>query len=461
MHFKLKIIHFIGFLFIINCLSVYSQDTLSQEELNYNLLMAAYYGKSDSIVYWINMGADVNATSNNGVTALTYAIQSQNIDAVKALILNGANINYFDYTNLPPIFLAVAYNQKPILSFLISKGAQVDITIKKRINLLHYAAKYSDSSLFRYIFTKFPTLFTSKDEDGNTPLMAIVYFKRYDLIPIVCNYINPNEHRDEYGISPLLFSVINNDTLMANKLISCGIPINEKSLNGYGIVEYAVIKKDKELLEWAIRNTKHNENIHYPVKLAYSTENRQLAKIFRKSGYKAYLFPVFSRINIGHSHIFSGNDYMIGFNMQVTEYNYGFRYAIDFHTRPWANRIYLQTNETNTLLQVWERRSLWSFQLTKHMLLYKNNDFSCHILVGAKGYVTYGKYRGFEHRPPSYTLLSPSTCLYFQWPDVALSIGAEYFKFRNINAQSLHITFAQYFSIPLKHLYYQKKQISW
>lgn len=450
------------FLFLtLSYLHNYSQDTLNKEELNYQLLMASYYGYTDSIIYWLNLGADVDAISSDGISALNYAIQSRNFNAVKALVVNGANVNYYSFYNLPAIFLAVSYNEKEMVKFLISRGAKLSTFVKDKLNLLHYAVKYADSSVFRIILKAQPDLLEMKDEDGNSPLMAIVHYKRYDIIPIICNKFNSEKHRDEYGITPFLFSVIQADSVMAELLLKCGASLYETSHNGYGIVEYAIISKNKDMLQWALRKQTKSEKERSSVKLAYVSENRQLARVFRNAGYPNYYGLVFSKLNIGHSHIFAGNDYMLGFTSRLTEYRYGFQLSLNFHTRPWANRVLYPLDENNVYFQAWERRSIWNLQCSKHFLLYSNAKHKLYLMAGLASYYTYGRFRGFEEKPKAYFLHSPSVFLLWQTPYISLSIGFEYFKFKNIDAKGLHITFSQTFTIPLHNLYIPKKHIAW
>ncbi|GAB4462662.1 MAG: hypothetical protein Fur0028_14820 [Bacteroidales bacterium] len=70
------------------------QDTLSDADKNYNLILAAYNGKVDSVLYWLNAGANPNAVSSDGVCVLNYAIQSGQYNSVKALVFNGSDVNY-------------------------------------------------------------------------------------------------------------------------------------------------------------------------------------------------------------------------------------------------------------------------------------------------------------------------------------------------------------------------------
>lgn len=129
----------LGRLQIVKYLSDYV-DINQVNQTNCSALMyAAFYGKSDIVIYLCNKGANPNIASTNGEnageTALMYACWKCNYDAVKALIDAGANVNaarkYGD--RFTPLMYAMAnvnggYIRTIIIQLLIKAGADVDAT---------------------------------------------------------------------------------------------------------------------------------------------------------------------------------------------------------------------------------------------------------------------------------------------------------------------------------------------
>lgn|GEM_PF-4234676 len=454
--------YFLFFCFFIIHKNFFSQnDTLSKDYLNYKLLISSYYGITDSILYWLNKGADVNAISSDGISAINYAIQSKNINAVKALVLNGADINNYNYYSLPPIFLAVAYNQQSMVEFLLSKNAKTNITIKKNVSLLHYATKFADTNIIKLLIDNDYKLLFLKDEDGNTPLMTAIYFNRADVVQLLCRYSNLVSIPDNLGLTPLLLSVMKGNIVYAEQLINCGANIKEKSYNGYGIVEYAIISKNKDMLDWCLRNYTVEKNNTSAIKLAYVLGERKLAKELNKNRSNIFYGFVFQKLNVGLSNIFTSNDYLLGIKSQILEFNYGMHFSISYHTRLWFNRVLFPTKEENVYNQLWERRSLLGAQLYKHIRLYKNNHYTSYLLIGTSYYYTFGTYRGTNFKPQSYSITTPVVSILFQSKLFAFSISTEYFKFKNLNANGLHFKICQFFTIPFYRIYIPKKKITW
>lgn len=443
--------------------NTYSQEDslFSKEEINYKLLLSSYYGITDSILYWLNLGADVNALSDEGISSLNYAIQSKNLNAVKALVFNGADVNYYSYNTIPAIFLAVALNQQSIVEFLLSKNAKTNITIKKKVSVLHYATKFADTNVIKLLIKYDSKLLQLKDEDGNTPLMTAVYFNRADVVTLLCRYYDNVSVPDKFGISPFLLSIMKSDTVIAEKLLSCGANCNEVSHNEYGVLEYSLISKNKNVLNWTFKRCVNYKPKSSVIKLAYLIGDRKLARELKKTGKTHFWGLVFQNINVGFSNIFTSNDFMFGLKSQIIESHLGFHASISYHTRLWSNRIIIPTQENNVLLQVWEQRHLLGTHFYKHLRLYNINDFFIYGLIGASYYYTNGRYRGFEYKPEAYNITTPSLGIFLKKNKFAFALSAEYFKFKDINAKSFHFNFSQFYSIPLNRVYIPKKEIVW
>lgn len=99
------------------------------------LMVAARYGELEIVRFLINNGADVNAKDNNGQTALILAVDGRNIELVKYLVSHGADVNAKDNDGETALKLAKdkkkkrksdgdsVEEDKKIITFLESNGA--------------------------------------------------------------------------------------------------------------------------------------------------------------------------------------------------------------------------------------------------------------------------------------------------------------------------------------------------
>ena len=98
---------------------------LAQSKANDALFDAATGGKVRDVKAALKAGADVNASDEDGWTALMCAASNNgNPDVVRALIAAGADVNARDEDGLTALMYAAAYNANPsVLNVLIDAGA--------------------------------------------------------------------------------------------------------------------------------------------------------------------------------------------------------------------------------------------------------------------------------------------------------------------------------------------------
>lgn len=95
----------------------------------------------DNVKSLIAQGADVNERDALGKSPLSVAIENGNLRLVKLLIQNGAEINVCDFSWQTPLCLAVRSNKLAIVSFLLDQGADVTICDCWRQTPLFFAGK--------------------------------------------------------------------------------------------------------------------------------------------------------------------------------------------------------------------------------------------------------------------------------------------------------------------------------
>lgn len=91
----------------------------------------------------------VNATiyvAPSNISALCVMVQKGNIEGVKALLENGANVN-LKSKGLTPLMFAARYNKAAIAELLIQKGAKLNLKDAKGRTALEHAklSKATDS----------------------------------------------------------------------------------------------------------------------------------------------------------------------------------------------------------------------------------------------------------------------------------------------------------------------------
>jgi ankyrin repeat protein len=89
---------------------------------------------------YINKGADVNAQNEDGLTALHYAVFSNNIEMTRMLIEEGADVNLRDYdsrlTPLDWIIIEIGVYSSELIKLLIKNGADIDYALAEKYGVV-------------------------------------------------------------------------------------------------------------------------------------------------------------------------------------------------------------------------------------------------------------------------------------------------------------------------------------
>lgn len=93
-----------------------------------DLREAASNGNLARVKQLLGEGADVNAKDNSGLTPLHFAVIGGHEDVFELLISKGANVDSKGNMGQTPFTLAVINKRKAVADHLISKGAQISLT---------------------------------------------------------------------------------------------------------------------------------------------------------------------------------------------------------------------------------------------------------------------------------------------------------------------------------------------
>ncbi|AEM22384.1 ankyrin repeat-containing protein [Brachyspira intermedia PWS/A] len=107
----------------------------------------------------------------NGTTPLQYAIFKGNTNAVNLLIESGSDMRKKDYNGYCSLFYASAFSNPDMIHFLLSKDSS--LTREKSLSgrsVMHFAAMYGNNNAISYYLSNTFLSINAQDNDGNTPL---------------------------------------------------------------------------------------------------------------------------------------------------------------------------------------------------------------------------------------------------------------------------------------------------
>ena len=130
-----------------------SRDAAGQTALMY----AAENGQMDVVRYLISNGADVNAQAKDFFlrgTALIYATSSNRLDVIEYLIENGADVNATTKNKETALFYAAARGYKKAVEILLKNGADTELKNKKDQTALDLARELNRTEIVELLLNQ-------------------------------------------------------------------------------------------------------------------------------------------------------------------------------------------------------------------------------------------------------------------------------------------------------------------
>ncbi len=170
---------------------------------------------------------------------LLHAAAEGQVDRVRALIADGANVNAIDNNGLPVLVVAIAFNQTEVIKILIDSGADVNIRYlqDKHTPLFAIALSGSDEALKDEptALTIAQMLIAAKanvnisDSDGITPLEFVATMGYSTVAQALIAAGAKVNAQDRDGLTPLHIAALNNNLETREVLLKAGANINARS----------------------------------------------------------------------------------------------------------------------------------------------------------------------------------------------------------------------------------------
>jgi len=195
---------------------------------------AAASGSRNAVQTLLSAGADVNASSQDGVTPLMNACVSNSIDCVRILLEAGANVNASDSTQSNAIAYAAEHADPALLQIFISSGARIDGLDMWKCTPFHAAAAWDNVPAMEYLLEHGAEL-NQKDWEGDTPLTSAISWHAYDAISWLLEQGADHRIITHAGFSILHEVALAGDTKIARMLATAklkGLNHNAKENKG-------------------------------------------------------------------------------------------------------------------------------------------------------------------------------------------------------------------------------------
>lgn len=177
---------------------------------NKDLLAAAQEGDTDLIKSCLKDGADIEATDEDGNTALALAAISEHITSVKVLLEEGANIESRNKSSNTPLSSACHKNNRTaIVEILLISGANIESRDRDEFSGLLHASSRGHGELVRLLLDKGANI-EAKTSSGVTALCCACKKRQTSTVRILLEYgAKVDFEMEDRKISALWVSLLN------------------------------------------------------------------------------------------------------------------------------------------------------------------------------------------------------------------------------------------------------------
>lgn len=458
---KIQAIFFISIVFSV----IFTKPLSAQSIADSELLLAAANGDTRAAMLAIRRGANINCITEQGVTPLMYAAENGRTDLVKYLVNNGAVVSLTDEYEATALTAAVKFGHTEICAFLIEKGASVKVKDINGKGLLMYACIFGYWDIAELLIqNKAPSI---PFKDGTTELHVAAYDGDTELISMLIAYkLNVNA-TDNQGFTPLHMSVQNGHLQATKLLLESGAGLNAQTKGGQTPLMLAVKGNHTEILQFLLENkadlTLKDNNGNTAGLVAQLTENKEIINTLKSFGNTAKGFPFIKSWAIGPSMRWSGNDFLLGFNVSMYEQSLSLRPSAGYLIRPYRARI-LHHISGNEYWQVRElKHELWtSLEYQKKIAESRRGKYS--ISAGAYASYTFGNYKGTLVKPEAKFHLAPQLGISYSKQYMYYAFEYQYLDYHKDFTENDSPHFMQIkllIQIPLHKNLWDKREYNW
>ncbi|MCF8224870.1 MAG: ankyrin repeat domain-containing protein [Bacteroidales bacterium] len=430
---------------------------------DFNLIESVVNNDKEITEQLLRRGANPNATSTTGNTALMYATESGNIEIMALLIEYGAKVNSPGYKLDTPLLIAVFNNDFNTAKFLLKNGADPNVKDSYGVTPLLYAAaanQYQSADLLLF----FGADEQITDRKGNDPLITAVTFENIEVTDVLLqNGLNPNV-RDDKGDTPVIIATQHSRHDILDLLLDYNANVNISNYKGYTPLAYAIAYNDVKAARMLIRN---GADVYHQIDrsmnladLAKVTRNDSLSALLEENGAQMTSSLDFSEFRLTHGNSFNSTDYFLQFRGGYIDSKYGYYFQTGIDYRPFLLKIQKPINDT--IYQFRERRIGWSHSIGRYFNLYRSESGKNISFYGSlSGYLSFLKYTGSSLAPFAQYHLIPSAGFSYCGNAAGIKIGVDWYQFDTSFDKSLKFNLSVFYRISYPKIQFDRKEIYW
>ena len=213
------------------------------------LHVSIWGGRKDIFDLLIQRGADVNAKDKRGQTPLYWAVDHDDFDSLKSLIVHGAKVDTKFWGGETALMSEASKGRTEAVKLLLEAGANINVKNDRGQTALHRMLDIRNFNFWKYKPSKDAVELllakgadvNLKDKNGRTQLHLAAEWAYADIVKLLLDKgARVNEKDDESGFTALHHAARFGNKNTAELLIAKGADINVKDKQGQTPLQVAV-----------------------------------------------------------------------------------------------------------------------------------------------------------------------------------------------------------------------------
>ncbi|HEB41882.1 MAG TPA: hypothetical protein ENI08_02595, partial [Candidatus Dependentiae bacterium] len=205
----------------------------------------------------LSFNPEINACDNNGLTALSLAVEQGHCEMVSLLLKqSGIIVDALDKEKETPLMKASAHGHSVVVSLLLNHGADRKKQDGQGNNALHKAAERGHLSIVRRLVdSQHIDLVAKENNEGNLPIHRAAQYGQEQVLNFLVEYGSPINKQNNRGFSPLHYAAQQGSETTVRKLLGQRASRSRLTKNNNSALHIALLNKHAAIAELLVDDT--------------------------------------------------------------------------------------------------------------------------------------------------------------------------------------------------------------